>query len=138
MARDLGDPVYEDSRLVPEESDGTGVQGDAVTYDSQGRVTPAGSATDYIVGILGEDSPEENDMVRTVQGGIAESRAGGAITPGDVLVPDDADAGALVSNGTGATFEVDTSTGDVITVPVRPAVAVESAADGEQFQVRFH
>ena len=87
-----GDIKFKPGAQVPLETDGTGVKGAPVVFDADGKVTPATDAADYI-GQLGEEPRWDGHVVDVrVAGLCVVGEVSDAVTAGDYVVPDGANA----------------------------------------------
>lgn len=107
-ANELGDNKYDDGDTIPLPSDGTGNEGDFVTYDVNGQVTPVAAAGDEIVGVLAQDSPANagEDVGVHVQG-VVVANVAGTVSAFEWLEPDGVNAGRATANAEGASLTVD-------------------------------
>lgn len=105
----LGDYAVESAHavVVTETSDGTGSAGDAVTQNSNQKVSQYTSDGDDFYGVLAEDSPSDGEEVAVVVHGDVVVNAGGSITAGDLIELDGATNGRVVQNAEGTERDVD-------------------------------
>lgn len=97
-----GDIKFKPGAQYPLETDGTGVKGAPVEFASDGKVTPAADAAEYI-GQLGEEPRWDGHVVDVRVAGLGViGEVSEAVTAGDYVVPD----------GTGSFRLLDTAGGD--------------------------
>lgn len=132
---DLGESVVGPSKAVMIPSDGTGREGDAVTFDANGQVTPVAAVDDDIVGVLFEDAPDAGDDVAVHVSGVVAARAAAAVAEGDVLDPDGAAAGELAANAQGMSHSVDEGGTAIYRLSPANPLALSTAAAGEPVAV---
>lgn len=101
-----------------------------------GKVIKTTAATDTAVGVVYESMDDQSGadgepvtVALIAAGGIGEVKAGGAITAGDIVVPDAAVAGRAASGGA----DVAALAADVVGI----GIALETAVDGDVFKVLF-
>lgn len=82
---DLGDKGHRHGDTVALESDGTGVAGDFVTFNTSAQVTPTSATGDQIVGVLSEDAPSAGDDVAVHVQGVVVGNVATGIAAGDWL-----------------------------------------------------
>lgn len=119
----LGDYAVETAEYVvrTETSDGTGSAGDAVTMDSNQKVSQYTTDGDDFYGVLTEDSPSDGEDVSVLIHGDVVVNAGGSITAGDLIELDGSTNGRVVQNGSGT--EVDVDEGGAATYTIAAATA---------------
>lgn len=126
MATELGDYNVEasDAVVLTETTDGTGSAGDAVTVDSNGKVTQYTTDGADFYGVLAEDSGSDGDDVAVVIHGDVIVNAGGSITKGDLVELPGTTNGRVAQNTQGTEIDVDEGGTDTYTIPHQTAKAL--------------
>lgn len=133
MPKELGDALYTGVLSVTLPSDGTGSEGDFVTFNASNSVTPVSAADDDIVGVLRDDAPTTAGEKVTVHvsGMVAANVATGTAT-GAVLQPDGVNAGRAGANAQGTAHSVDE--GGTATYDLAPANPMAFSDEAGEFQ----
>lgn len=127
-----GDIKFKPGNEVPLETDGTGVKGDAVTFNVDGKVTPTTATADALIGQLGEEPRWDGHVVSVrIAGLVVIAEVSGAVSPGDVLEPDSANPGKYVANANGMYQSVDEGGTATYDLALNHPIALETAAAGE-------
>lgn len=137
MAIDAGDTEEENSVTLDAGSN-TVSGGQAVKFDTNGKITPTTANDDDYVGVVlsqatGPDS--DNKWTVHVCGLVVNVKADGAISAGDTLIPSGTTNGHWVSH-TGGMYIVNTDTA-ANDVAANHPFALEGAADGDTFRAVF-
>lgn len=131
MTLDKGD--YEQRVTLTLDDGGNSVsEGDAVTFDGSGNITPTSANDDALVGIAHKVSDNDDKVTVLVSGTVVTVEADGSISKGDTVIPSGGDNGTFVSH-TGGMYinNTDSSANDIA---ANHPYALDSAGDGENFR----
>lgn len=110
MAKVLGQIIYQSNSLtLTLPTDGTVSEGDAVTWDGTGQLTPVAAAGDEVVGVATEHTTVSSagDKAPICVHGLIMANVEGTVGYGDVLEPEGTNAGRLAANAQGGHHTVD-------------------------------
>lgn len=129
MAVELGDYAVETATAVvtTETTDGSGSAGDAVTMDSNQKVSQVTSSGADLYGFLAEDSGSDGDDVEVIIHGDAVVNAGGSITAGDLVQVDGTTNGRVSQNSQGTQKQVDEGGTSTYTLALQTAKALTNS-----------
>lgn len=136
---DLGDTFHEHGDRVPLPTDGTGDAGDFVTFDANGQVTPVSAADDDIVGVLGQSGADASagDKVQVHVQGVVNANVDSAVSAGEWLEYDGANAGRVAANGQGSTHQVDEGGTAIYRLALEQPRALEDADSDNEALVKL-